>query len=114
MNATPDKLSELLKQWPDLQPRPAFAADVLRRIRLDRHEHAGRTETAGVWGWLWGRTGVARLAAGTALAIAMLGGAGLALISRPAPAAPSLDAHAFTLLRPGSVSGNYLAMTEGR
>lgn len=108
MNEAPDKLQALLKQWHGVAPRPAFEQDVLRRIRLDREQ--GDSAATGVWGWLAGWTGAAKAAAGLALVAAVIGGAGLAFMQEN-NGDSILDRNAFTLLRPGSVAGNYVAMS---
>jgi len=69
----PDELGLLLRQWPDMEPPPAFEQDVLRRIRLE----VGRPRSQGLAAWLpaWlGSPSRLAWAAGTPLALALVAG----------------------------------------
>ena len=113
MKNNPDNLESLLKQWADIEPRPAFDQDVLRRIRLDRQAAVRPgSASAGVWGWLAGWTVPARATAGLVLIVALAGGAGLALL-QDRGSESALDRNAFGILRPGSVAGGYVLMSGG-
>ncbi len=109
----PDKLSNLLRQWPGIEPRPAFEQDVLRRLRLE----ATRPAAAGLWSWLPAWLGSpTRLAWGAVLPLilALLVG----IVSNHV--LPAADTHAPTpygglsVLDSDTVTGGYIAMLEAR
>ena len=94
------QLSRLLKQWPDLEPRPAFAPDVLRRIRLE----AARPSAPGLWAWLpaWLRLpGRLAWAAGVPLALALAIGVASAWVLPAPDTRPALPFGGFSVLERG-------------
>ena len=113
MQENNDKLSALLKQGPEIEPRAAFDQDVLRRIRVER---AAATESAG-----FGLSFLDRLAArltsawGVAAAVAAATVIGFLLAS--ATLAPDADdamiADLPDALSTETISGSYVAMMEG-
>lgn len=87
-------LSKLLRQWPDLEPQPAFAADVRRRLRQAAPPAEPR------WAWL------APLAAAAVVALMVsIGTARRAAEPVPVP---------ITFLAPDTLAGGYLRLAEGR
>ncbi len=107
----PDPLSSLLRQWPDLEPGPTFEQDVLRRLRLE----ATRPAAAGLWVWLPTWLGSPwRLAWSVVLplTLALLVG----IVSNhvmPVAGTHATTAYgSFSVLEPGTVAGDYLAMME--
>ena len=113
MNTPDPQLRELLKHWSGPEPRPGFAQDVRRRLRL------ADTAPAAVAWWLFlsawlGAPRRLAMACGGALLLAFAAGWSTQLI-RPAPAAvPSPLTVGFSVLPPGSVAGNYVAMIGDR
>jgi hypothetical protein len=97
MNPSDDKLKQLLGQWREIEPRPQFNADVLRRIRQPLPQYQGWLERFGLQP-IW------------AQAVAMLAGITIGLYAglSPAPAA-----QAVALLKPGTLTGNYVSMISG-
>lgn len=100
-----EKLRVLLKEWRDVEPGPAFEAQVWRRIRApDRRE-------AGI-GWvealreLWANQPAWATAAALVAAVVLGIRLGLAPLSPP-------SVSQFALARPGSVTGNYVSMISG-
>ena len=107
-----DKLGALLKQWPEVEPRPAFDQDVLRRIRLER---AAVAESAGLrlFDFLAARLTSGR---GIAAAVAAAVAAGFVLASatpEPEDAAVPSAGGVSEWLAGDSVSGSYVAMLNG-
>lgn len=107
-----DKLGALLKRWPEIEPRPAFDQDVLRRIRLER---AAVVESAGLDSAFLDRL-VSRLTSAWGIAVAAAIVVGFLLANTtPAPDAgrDPLAAGLPDALRPGTLSGNYVALMGG-
>ncbi len=96
MNDNDDKLRRLLATWKDIEPRPDFAADVLRRIRRIEPAHPALVwlTTSPAW------TYIAALAAGL-------------LVGTYAAWAPVSGRSDGTLLHSGTVAGNYLSLLAG-
>jgi len=96
MNPTDDKLKQLLGQWREIEPRAQFEADVLRRIRQTV------PETRSI-GWfnaplLW------------ANAVAVLMGI---VVGAYAGLSPISNRNDVALLKPGTLTGNYVSMISG-
>ncbi len=106
-----DRLGALLKQWPEIEPRPTFDQDVLRRVRLAR---AVTTESATA-GW-WGRF-VLRLTStwgiAATVAAALFAGFLLANVTSGLDSSASGAADFPDALQTGTLSGNYVAMMGG-
>ena len=110
-----DKLTTLLKQWPEIEPRPAFDQDVLRRIRLaDLPSRPACPSTLGQFLDDW----AVRLTSGwgfaAAVAVAVMVGFVLASAT-PAPrdAATASADGVSDLLASDAFSGSYVAMLNG-
>jgi hypothetical protein len=106
-----DRLDALLKQWPEVEPRPAFDQDVLRRIRLERAR--ADSASAGFFDRL-----ALRLTSGWGIAAAITAAvvAGFVWASTtpvPADAAVPSEDGISELLAGDSVSGSYAAMLNG-
>ncbi len=96
MNDLDSQLRRLMQQWRDLEPRPMFAADVRRRIRLETVRPASR------WAWLIPQWQPIAAAAVIALMIGAWAG-------RQAP--PAFAAPPTTFLAADSLAGGYLKLT---
>jgi hypothetical protein len=97
MNPSDDKLQQLLGQWREIEPRAQFEADVLRRIRQTAPQHQGWLEQFGlqpVW----------------VQAVAMLAGITIGLHAGLNPAPTEKNG---ALLKPGTLTGNYVSMISG-
>jgi hypothetical protein len=107
------KLSGLLRQWQDVEPRPAFVPDVLRQIRLDAAARTAADE-GGVFGFrAWFATVLKPLT--VTVAAAFVGGVllgVLSMIGRNASLVPAAATNGFGLLRAGTVSGNYVTFSS--
>ena len=105
-----DKLTTLLKQWPEIELRSAFDQDTLRRIRLERAVAAEYASVFECW--------AVRLTSGWGIAAAVAAAVvvGFVLASEtPAPGdatASSTDGMS-DLLAADAFSGNYVAMLNG-
>ena len=106
------KLNGLLRQWQDVAPRPAFVPDVLRQIRLDAVARA-EADAGGTFGFrAWFATVLKPLA--VTVAVAFVGGLFLGvlpMIGGNASPVPAAATNGFGLLRTGTVSGNYVALS---
>lgn len=116
MNEPDNQLSTLLKQWPAPEPRAALEQDILRRVRLAATA-APAPATGPLAGllpaWLQAPWRLAT-AAGAALALALLTGLATELVlPPPGAAATATRLPGFSLLAPGTVAGNYVALTSG-
>jgi len=98
MSQHDEQLHRLLRQWRDLEPRPAFAVDVRRRIRLAEPVPVNRRA-----GWLpsWASLGAA---VAVALVVGMWSGR---------QAAPGFAQPPTTFMAPDSLAGSYLKLTGG-
>lgn len=109
-NQNDKQLKTLLKQWPEIEPRPAFDQDVLRRIRLER---ATAAESARVFErWAARLTSAWGIAAAVTAAVVI----GFVLASatpEPGDAAVPATDDMSDLLAADSVSGSYVAMLNG-
>ena len=114
MQGQNDKLSTLLKQWPEIEPRAAFDQDVLRRIRLERAAVAA--DSAGFGSDFLDRL-TARLTSAWGVAAAVAVAVVIGFLLASATSAPDMGdgmiADLPDALRPGSLSGNYVALAEG-
>jgi hypothetical protein len=97
MNQNDDKFKQLLGQWREIEPRAQFGADVLRRIRQAAPEQPGWLERFGLQP-IWVQ------------AVAMLAGITIGLHAGLNPAPAAQDA---ALLKPGTLTGNYVSMISG-
>lgn len=103
MNQNDEKLSALLKQWRDIEPRANFEANVWRRIRLaqaEQPEHVSPIEF--LQRLLW-RPALATAAAVTISVIVGSSAGVLSISQRPKVASGELD-----FLSRGSLAGSYL------
>jgi hypothetical protein len=96
MNPNDDKLKQLLGQWREIEPRAQFEADVFRRIRQTAPE-------ARTTGWfsaplIW------------ANAVALLMGV---VVGAYAGLSPISNRQDVALLKPGTLTGNYVSMISG-
>ncbi|OGV74121.1 MAG: hypothetical protein A3K19_23740 [Lentisphaerae bacterium RIFOXYB12_FULL_65_16] len=118
MDPNEKKLSELLRQWPGREPSPTFEQDVLRRIRLDRAQPDAGLDAPGIWGWLPAWLAAPRraaFAAGCTLVLAFaVGVVGAMVVPAGSDARAIPGTTPFSLLAPGTVAGDYLAMTGGQ
>ncbi len=107
MDGDDRQLKTLLKRWPEIEPRPAFDQDVLRRIRLERTKDAG---VSGLWAArLTSRWGIVAVVLAAAAVGAVLAGVTPVYGKGDGPAADSVP----DLLAEDSVSGSYVAMLNG-
>ena len=109
-----DQLGALLKRWPEIEPRAAFDQDVLRRLRLER---AAVAESAGFGCGFLDRLAARRTSAwGVAAAVtaAVVIGFLLASATSAPDAGDTMIAGLPDALSPDTISGNYVAMVEGR
>ena len=111
MKPNDDNLSDLLKNWREIEPRASFEADVHRRIRLAQSEQSSRVG----WGdWVRSLTWQPVLGLAMALAVSISLGltAGILGASRPANHTPA----ELQFMSGGTLAGGYakLAITEGR
>jgi hypothetical protein len=97
MNPNDDKLKQLLGQWREIEPRAQFEADVLRRIRQTAPQRQGWLERFGLQP-IWVQ------------AVAMLAGITIGLYAGLSPTPTTQDA---ALLKPGTLTGNYVSMIAG-
>jgi len=113
VNSNDKQLSELLTRWPDIHPRPAFAQDVLRRIRIEATNSRAPVQD---WWVAWFES-PRRLAWATGCACALTLATGvLTSLTPPTPTAPpsARPTQNFAFLDRGSLAGNYLALTGGQ
>jgi anti-sigma-K factor RskA len=106
-----DKLSSLLKQWHDIEPRANFEANVRRRIRSAQAPEADRISVIEFWRRLLWQHALAT-AAVVAASVIVGTSAGVFSVSRSAE-----HAHAdFGFLSHGTLAGSYLklASEDGR
>lgn len=113
MDTKDTQLSQLLQRWPACEPSPAFAQNVLRRVRLETARPA-RDAAPGLAGWLpaW-LVSPRRLAWVTAGALSLAFVVGLASVqtfSPPAPTALRPAPLGSSILDRGTVSGDYVAL----
>lgn len=102
-----ERLSALLRQWPDIEPKANFEANVWRRIRME-----GATQSAGIWArWLDWFLPHPVWAGAAAVFVALFLGA-LAGVTVPGRGQAS-HAGDHTLLSPWTVAGTYLTVSEG-
>lgn len=116
MNQQDPQLSGLLRKWQDIEPRPAFAQDVLRRMRLATPAPGTAGEETGLRFLLRRWLPPALRPVALTAAAAFVGGVlfGLTATRPIADSAGERDAPVrFQILQPGTVSGNYLAFTQG-
>ena len=113
MNDQDEKLSRLLRQWRDIEPRPTFEPDVLRRIRLE----VARPRSTDLQAWLPAWLGAPRrlaVAAAVPLALALAIGVASVWVLPPVDSRPPMPLGSLSVLERGTVAGNYVAMTEDR
>lgn len=105
MSANDDKLSALLKQWRDIEPRGNFEANVWRRIRMaaaqDAPERLSLVEAIGrlLWRPAWS------VAAAVVMALVVGVWTGIATGPRRDTSQAELR-----FLAPGTLAGSYLEM----
>ena len=92
-----DKLKQVLGQWRDIEPRAQFEADVMRRLREPATEPAA-------WATRFG------LQPAWVHAVAMLAGIAVGVY---AGLGSNLQSPNTTLLKPGTLAGNYVSMISG-
>jgi hypothetical protein len=97
MNPNDDKLKQLLGQWREIEPRAQFEADVWRRIRQPAPQYQGWLERFGLQP-IWVQ------------AVAMLAGITIGLHAGLSPSPVTKDV---ALLKPGTLTGNYVSMISG-
>jgi hypothetical protein len=106
MNQSDEKLSALLKQWRDIEPKGNFEADVWRRIRIADSRRPERVNLIGTIGRLLRQPSWSVAAAlGVAVLVGVWGGMGS--ISRKADTSQA----ELQFLAPGTLAGSYLQMT---
>ena len=103
-----DRFRTLLRQWQDVEPQAGFEAAVWRRVQAGVPKHA-EGGWRNLWDWMLPHP---ILAGAAAMALAFLVGAAAALVVPASAVEGSVGHHA--LLRPGTVSGTYLALAERR
>lgn len=108
MNERNDKLTALLKQWRDIEPKANFEANVRRRIRLAQTE-APETVTLAelLRRWLWQPASSVAAAAVLGLVVGVWGG----ISSTPRPEKPRYADTQF--LGGETLAGSYLRMASG-
>ena len=108
MNQHDEKLSALLKQWRDIEPKANFEANVLRRIRLAQAPEAERIAGIELWRRLFSQPVLVRAAA--VIVAGMIVGATAGVVSAPRPLA---QAHSdFGFLSGATLAGGYLKLTS--
>jgi len=104
------QLSELLKQWPDLEPRPAFTHDVLRRIRLEAAQPKPSVWWNVLSAWLAPTYRLAGVAAAVFMFTFAVGLWSAFRLPPPVGSSPAPTGTTFSVLSPGTLTGNYVAM----
>ena len=116
MDTKDTQLSQLLQRWPPREPSPAFAQNVLRRVRLETARPA-RDAAPGLAGWLPGwllsPRRLAWVSAGTLSLAFLVGLASVQLFSPPVPTALRPAPLGFSILDRGTMSGDYVALIGG-
>jgi hypothetical protein len=109
MNQNDDKLSALLKQWRDIEPRGDFEANVWRQIRVADGKRSERTSLVEAMGRLLWQPAWSVCAA---LVVALLLGVwgGIASASRRADTSQA----ELQFLAPGTLAGRYVGTKELR
>ncbi len=108
MNQHDEKLRNLLRQWPGIEPKANFEADVWRRIRRAgsaQPERIGLIDL--IQQWLWRPALAVTTAAIVSLAIGISGG--LLAASRTAPVHNEM-----TFMSAGTLSGGYVHLAGER
>ncbi len=103
-----DKLSQLLKQWRDIEPPASFQADVRRRIRLAQTEELERVTVAE---WLQRLLWRPAPALAVAVVASILLGSSIGLLTAPPTSAARGE---LRFLSAGTLAGGYLHMGTER
>ncbi len=110
MSQNDDKLRALLKQWPEIEPRASFEADVWRRIRLASANEPERVSLAEL---LWRRLlwqPAFSVAAALMVSVIIGSSAGVFTASRHGTA-PRAE---LSFLSSGTLAGGYLQLGAER
>jgi hypothetical protein len=104
MNEHDEKLSALLKQWRDIEPRANFEANVRRRIRLAETEEPERVSVIELLlrNWLYKPA----MSIAAAVAVSLILGSSLGVLTSPRSA--SVAPRELGFLSTGTLAGGYL------
>jgi hypothetical protein len=106
MNQSEDKLSALLKQWQDIEPKGDFETNVWRQIRTADSWHPERVSLMEAIGrLLWEPAWSVAAALGLAVLVGVWGGVG------SVPYKVDASQSELQFLAPGTLAGSYLQMT---
>jgi hypothetical protein len=106
MSQHDEKLKALLQQWRDIEPPPAFEANVWQRIRSAQ---LTQSERMPVIAWIW--QAIRQPAFSMGVSVAVVIGAMTGFHSAPPPTTTMYAEMGF--LSPGTLSGSYARLAAG-